>query len=383
MSAPGGVAVEEKVDFHHVLLRLAGKVPDGLMVQARAWLAEDRIDEAVRAVVFAALSQRVPLLEDDVALLDDLLEDSGADPSALSSIEIAQYDPAPPFRFDTSPPGVPTPARPSDAPLDDIDTAAVAAVAEESGLRGLWRAWRVPVDGSPWPPPRKVYLVETEPDVDLVALTGRIQQRLTSAGETDPQVETYPTDAELPTYHRLAVAYGALLWASTPEPDIQIASIFDEVDPQTGPSFTDAHERMDDAEEAQRVVDYLNAGQPLLVTTAAMDDVVDRSRRNVVPMNFRTDGTWIWTDTTTYYLERHNLAPDPDLLGHIRAADYRLPKVDGVAIHRTMAVLQEPPEEEPVWTYDGSSSGRAAVADADDQAEAEDEEEEEDDEETD
>jgi hypothetical protein len=386
MSAPGDVAVQDKVDFHHLLLRLAGKVPDGLVAQARAWLAADRVDEAVRAVTFTALAQRVPLFEEDVALLRELMEDRDADSSMLSGVEIAQYDPAPPFGFGASPPGTPAPVRPSDAPLDDVDTAAVAAVAEELGLRGLWRAWRFPVDGSPWPPARKVYLVEAGPDVDVVALSGRIQQRLTSAGEADPQVETYLSDAvsdtELPTYQRLAIAYGSLLWASTPEPDIKIASIFDEVDPQVGPLFTDAHDRMDDAEEAQRVIDYLNAGQPLLVTTAAMDDVVDRSRHNVVPMKFRPDGTWIWTDTTTYYLERHNLAPDPELLGHIRAADYRMPEIDGVAIHRTMAVLQEPPEEEPVWTYDGSSSGRPTVADdalADEDDDDEDDEDDEDD----
>jgi len=29
--------------------------------------------------------------------------------------------------------------------------------------------------------------------------------------------------------------------------------------------------------------------------------------------------------------------------------------LDGIAIHRAMAVLQEPSDEEPVWTYDGSS----------------------------
>jgi hypothetical protein len=363
MSAPGEAAVNGRLDVHHILLRLAGKVSDSLVAQARAWLAEDRIGEVVRAVAFAAISQRVALLEDDVALLAELVDNSGGDPPALSGVEIAEFDPAPPFGFAASPPYAPAPARASDAPVDDVDAAAVAAVAQESGLRGMWRAWRSPVDGSPWPPPRRVYLVEAERDVDLVALTGRLQPRLTGAGETDPQVETFSMDSDLPTYQRLALAYGALLWASTPEPDIKIASIFDEVDAQAGPRFTDAHERMDDAEETQHVVDYLNAGQPLLVTTAAMDDVVDTSRRTVVPMNFRTDGTWIWTDTTTYYLERHNLAPDPDLLNHIRAADYRIPEIDGVSIYRTLAVLQEPPDDEPVWTYDGSGSGGPAAAD--------------------
>jgi hypothetical protein len=103
------------------------------------------------------------------------------------------------------------------------------------------------------------------------------------------------------------------------------------------------------------VVEYLYAGEPLLVTTAQMDDVVDPERGNSVPMNFRTDGTWIWTDTTTYYLEQHRMAPDTDLLEHIRSVRYRMPALDGVALHRAMAVLQAPSEDEPVWTYGGPS----------------------------
>jgi len=103
------------------------------------------------------------------------------------------------------------------------------------------------------------------------------------------------------------------------------------------------------------VLDYLHAGVSLLVTTAHMHDVIDRSQPNTVPMNFRTDGTWIWTDTTTYYLEHHRITPDPDLLAHIRSADYRIPALDGVAIHRAMTVLMQPAEDEPVWTNDGSN----------------------------
>jgi hypothetical protein len=220
----------------------------------------------------------------------------------------------------------------------------------------VWRAWRYPADESPWPPPRRIYLIETDEDTDLVALTARIQERLTAAGETDPQVEAFPMGAELPTYQRLARAYAGLIWASTPSPDIKVAAVFDEVDAETGPRFSGDHARMDDEIESRKVIDYLRAGEPLLVTTAQMDDVVDRSHRNAVPMNFRTDGTWIWTDTTTYYLERHQLTPDTELLAHIRSSEYRMPTLDGVAIHRAMAVLQEPSDEEPVWTYDGSSS---------------------------
>jgi hypothetical protein len=232
----------------------------------------------------------------------------------------------------------------------------VTAAAGETGLRGMWRAWRYPaVPSSPWPPPRRIYLVETDLDTDVVELTARLQRRLAAAGETDPQVEVYPVGAELPMYQRLAIADGALIWARTPAPEIRMAAVFDAVDARTGPWFEHDHARIDDEVEAHQVIEYLLAGEPLLITTAQMDDVVDRKRRNSVPMNFRTDGAWIWTDTTTYYLQQHRLSPDTGLLEHIRSSRYRVPAVDGVAIHRAMAVLRRPIEEEPVWTYGGSS----------------------------
>jgi len=355
VTAPDDARKERRNAFHSLLLRLAGKVPDDLITQARGWLAEGRDGEAARAVTFAVLAQNIPLVDIDIALLGELLEADGADSSALTQVQLAQFDPAPPFGFGVTPPDTPPPPRPDDAPLDEVDRQVVAAVSEETGVHGVWRAWRYPADESPWPPPRKVYLVETDEDADVVEMTARLQQRLEAAGETDPQVEAYPMAAELPTYQRLARAYAGLIWASTPSPEIRVAAVFDEVDAQSGPRFSGDHERLEDEIEARKVIEYLRAGEPLLVTTAQMDDVVDRSQRNAVPMNFRTDGTWIWTDTTTYYLERHQLTPDSGLLQHIRSSQYRMPALDGVAIHRAMAVLQEPSDEEPVWTYDGSS----------------------------
>jgi hypothetical protein len=68
-------------------------------------------------------------------------------------------------------------------------------------------------------------------------------------------------------------------------------------------------------------------------------------------MSFRTDGTWIWSEATTYYLEVHGLLPDPELAAHIRALGYAAPVVDGIARHRAMAVLKAPPTEAPAWTF--------------------------------
>jgi hypothetical protein len=84
------------------------------------------------------------------------------------------------------------------------------------------------------------------------------------------------------------------------------------------------------------------AGEPLLLTTGRSEDVADRDRGTAVPASFRTDGTWVWSDAAAYYLDAHGLRPDPDLLDHIRARGYVRPAVDGVALHRAMAVLRGP-----------------------------------------
>jgi hypothetical protein len=355
--APDDPRIERRGTFHGLLLRLAGRAPDDLITQSRNWLADGREADAARAITFAVLAQGIPLAEADVTLLSELLEAAGADSAVLSQVRLARFDPAPPYGFGPTPPNVPSPPRPDEAPTDEVDQAAVAAAADGPGVRGLWRAWRYPADDSPWPRPRRIYLLEADKDVDLVEISARLAGQLAAAGERDPQVEAYPVGAELPTYQRLARAYAGLIWASTPSPEIRVAAVFDVVDLQTGPGFAAEHERLEDEIEARKVLEYLNAGEPLLVTTAQMDDVVDRSRRNVVPMNFRTDGTWIWTDTTTYYLQRHRLSPDTGLVDHIRHSCYQMPALDGVAIHRAMAVLQEPADEEPAWTYDGSAPG--------------------------
>jgi hypothetical protein len=86
------------------------------------------------------------------------------------------------------------------------------------------------------------------------------------------------------------------------------------------------------------------------MTTATFTDVVDPARGAVVPMSFRTDGVWIWTDTVTYYLAEHGMAPDAELLRHIEDRGTAPSDVDAVALHRAMAVLTSPQESEPVWT---------------------------------
>ncbi|MFD3998757.1 hypothetical protein [Streptomyces sp. NPDC058548] len=137
--------------------------------------------------------------------------------------------------------------------------------------------------------------------------------------------------------------------AGTTDAPFRLAVVFDLVDPETGPAFADDHEVMSDLDQLDLLVERLNAGTPVLMTPALMDDVVDPSRVAVVPMNFRTDGSWIWTDTVTYYLEQYGLAPEPGLLAHLLETETPWTP-DQETVERAVDFILTPPEaDEPIW----------------------------------
>lgn len=148
-------------------------------------------------------------------------------------------------------------------------------------------------------------------------------------------------------------------------PAMPVARVFDGLEPGTDePYFAPDHPIVHDAARRERLATYLRAGRPILTTTAQEVDRVDRSRGEVVPLSFRTDGAWIWTDTVTYYLEVHGLAPDPELGAHIAASGYTCPAVDDATARRALDELygSSPGEdgptadsgESPAFTVSGS-----------------------------
>ncbi|MFJ9693883.1 hypothetical protein [Kitasatospora sp. NPDC101183] len=132
----------------------------------------------------------------------------------------------------------------------------------------------------------------------------------------------------------------------------RLAAVFDRVDPVTGPGFAPDRPRLEPAER-EALARYLDAGEAVLLTPVLMDDVLDPQRRGEVPMGYRTDGRWVWTDTVTYYLVEYGLAPEAGLLAHLRAqGGAPCPPVDPEAVERAVAFVLTPPGEdsEPVWT---------------------------------
>jgi hypothetical protein len=278
---------------HRALLGLAGRVPDEALAAARFRLAE--------------------------GVLPDLRE------SVLTPCSFAaSTDPGGPALLDLSA-----------GDLDPVDRAAADAAAGEPAARALWRAWRIPM---PAAPPVRVYVLEAGADeATLPRLTATVMTALRDVGLTAPQVETYRIGVDPPPYQHAARGASALIWTRGERPPLRLARVFDRGG-AAGVGFDPGHERLSGAEK-DRVAAYLEGGEPVLVTTRSATDVVSPERGTVVPLSFRTDGRWIWTETVTYYLREYSLAPDRELLGHIRANEYAAVDVDAAAEHRALALL--------------------------------------------
>jgi hypothetical protein len=325
--------IDPALEWHLLLLGLAGRLPDEAVARCRRLLAADQPDELADHLVSAALEHEVPLFDLEIDILADALATHEDAEDLLAQLETTETGAALGCTFAAAPDDRPDSRQP--------DEAVVAAIAGQAGAVGLWRSFRVPAGHPLMPRTVPVYVVETNEQADLIGVATALQDALEAAGLDDAQVEVYPTGFELPSYQRLARANGELLWSRSPDPGVRIAVLFDEVHPTDGPRFHPNHPRAD-AQESPKLLGYLKDGEPLLMTTGRLDDVVDRDRGRVVPMSFRTDGAWVWSEATAYYLEAHGLQPDPALVKHIRAMGHVRPAVDGVDMHRAMATLRAP-----------------------------------------
>ncbi|WP_041841709.1 hypothetical protein [Actinoplanes friuliensis] len=194
--------------------------------------------------------------------------------------------------------------------LDDADKAAVDAVTGASGSVALWRVWRLTPDS----PPVRLYVLETA-----------------AAAPDGLDALVYRTGDEVPAELRRARNSGALLWTAADPAPLRVAPVFD-----SNAGFDPAHVRLDDPDR-DRIADRLDGGSPILATADRLTDVVDPARGAVVPMSYRTDGRWIWTESVSYYLRTYGLAPGTEFLAHLRAAGR--PATDAAGEHRALAAL--------------------------------------------
>ncbi|WP_189210562.1 hypothetical protein [Actinokineospora fastidiosa] len=188
--------------------------------------------------------------------------------------------------------------------------------------------------------------MQAEDDV-LIAVTVEVQNALTAAGAI-PRVEVFGADTRLPDYHETALQSAVLLWSATPARPVRVAPVFDGASANRGPWFSPARELVVDADERQKLLDFLDGGEVVMAAENHLPDVLAKSPADVVPADLRSDGAWVWSAASGYFLDRHLVAPDPALVEHavVTAPPGRLSPLER---HRVRAALSPSAEEGSLW----------------------------------
>jgi hypothetical protein len=80
-----------------------------------------------------------------------------------------------------------------------------------------------------------------------------------------------------------------------------------------------------------RVREQLTAfleGAPVVLAARNLDVDEFSVGEQDVPLNFRTDGTWIWAGAVPHYLRKYGLPPEPEFVAHIARLGFQPPAVD-------------------------------------------------------
>lgn len=86
------------------------------------------------------------------------------------------------------------------------------------------------------------------------------------------------------------------------------------------------------------VLAYLEAAPVVLAARSFEVDEFAPHERDV-PLNFRTDGVWIWSGSVPHYLRKHGFAPETELVEHILAHGCRLGEVDEATREAAVRVI--------------------------------------------
>jgi len=80
------------------------------------------------------------------------------------------------------------------------------------------------------------------------------------------------------------------------------ARVYDTVGPDGRPAFSPARLRIVEIERRDRMIRYLNEGRMVLRAAGRAPDPTTGDPEPRVPLSFRTDGVWVWSDAVAYYL---------------------------------------------------------------------------------
>lgn len=78
----------------------------------------------------------------------------------------------------------------------------------------------------------------------------------------------------------------------------------------------------DPAAPTEAMLKFLEGGSEVLRAPGLAEDWLDPEHPKVVPMGFRTDGSWLWSVELPFYLREHRIVPEPELVAHMEARGF-------------------------------------------------------------
>ena len=154
---------------------------------------------------------------------------------------------------------------------------------------------------------------------------------------------------------------------SRPDGELRKARLFDGDGPDGRPYVSRPPVEPD---ERYRLLAYLENAPIALPAHEYEPDRLDPdpAGRRDVPTTFHTDGAWVWPGAVGYYLRHHDIAPEPDLVDHVRRSGFRLPEVDvrtraaavSLITGVSLPVLPRPRVQAPAGERPPTPPGRAA-----------------------
>lgn len=186
---------------HEVLLALAGRLDDDALSSVRELVAVEDDAAAAELLGGSLLAADVGLTPRELTVLDTWFSAARVDAELVDALRRdPEADRRLEHRFVADPPSG-TAATVNDGPGEVIARAA----SRLTGVRHVRQCWRTtPAGASPGPVPHRVVLVETHGADDCEHVAHHVAHAARELGAVS--VEVFATDAELPPYHRAAVA---------------------------------------------------------------------------------------------------------------------------------------------------------------------------------
>ncbi|GLY49666.1 hypothetical protein [Lentzea sp. NBRC 102530] len=87
------------------------------------------------------------------------------------------------------------------------------------------------------------------------------------------------------------------------------------------------------------LLNYLESAPVVLAARSYDTDEFSQTGEQDVPLNFRTDGTWIWAGAVPHYLRKYGLPPEPELVAHAVSRNFQVAEVNEQTQDKAVSII--------------------------------------------